>query len=101
MIIEHDQAINILGSSDKIVIDEWTGLKAFIGEDLTKDENDEICLCAYDEINEESKLLMTNEQLAKSIYKIENNIISAHIGDECVFCGRVYIKPQSIDEIIG
>lgn len=97
MIIEHDQAINVLGSSDKIVIDEWTGLKAYFGED----ENDEICLCAYDEINEESKLLMTNEQLAKSIYKIENNIISAYIGDECIFCGRVYIKPQSIDEIIG
>lgn len=97
MIIEHDQAIKVLGSSDKIVIDEWTGLKAYFGED----ENEEICLCAYDEISEEGKMLMTNEQLAKSIYKIENNIISAHIGDECVFCGRVYIKPQSIDEIIG
>ena len=97
MIIEHDQAINVLGSSDKIVIDEWTGLKAYFGED----ENEEICLCAYDEINEEGKMLMTNEQLAKSVYKIENNIISAYIGDECIFCGRVYIKPQSIDEIIG
>lgn len=97
MIIEHDQAIKVLGSSDKIVIDEWTGLKAYFGED----ENEETCLCSYDEINEEGRLLMTNEQLAKSIYKIENNIISAYIGDECVFCGRVYIKPQSIDEIIG
>ena len=49
MIIEHDQAINILGSSDKIIVDDWTGLKAYFGED----ENGEICLCSYDEINEE------------------------------------------------
>lgn len=97
MIIEHDQAINVFGSNEKIVIDEWTGLKAYFGED----ENDEYCLCGYDEINEEVRTLITNEQLAKSTYEVENNIITAFIGDECVFCGRVYIKPQSIDEIIG
>lgn len=101
MIIEHDQAINILGSSDKIIVDDWTGLKAYFGED----ENGEICLCSYNEINEEGNLLMTNEQLAKSVFKIENNTISAWIEqgvvNECVFSGRIYIIPQSIDEIIG
>lgn len=101
MIIEHDQAINILGSSDKIIVDDWTGLKAYFGED----ENDKPCLCSYDEINEEGRLLMTNEQLAKSIFKVENNTISAWIKngvvEECVFSGRVYLIPSSINEIIG
>lgn len=96
MKIEHNQGIDILGSSDKIVLEPNYDLPVFIGDDF----NDNPCLCFYDAVKGNVVELVSHEDLSRAEFTIINNIINIIVNKVCLFSGKIYIKPRSIDEII-